>query len=147
MQLSKNLTLHQATVSQTATRKKIDNTPNEKEIEELKKTAEELYEPIKKKFPDVVLTSMFRSEKLNKEIKGSKTSQHRLGQAIDVDRPTNEKNKEMFLWIKDNLSFGQLIWEFGNENGPDWVHVGRGTKKQLLVAYSDEKKNTKYKNY
>lgn len=147
MQLSPNLTLHQATYSQSASRNKLDNTPNKAEIEELKKTALELFEPIKAQFPDVVLTSMFRSEKVNVSIGGSKTSQHRLGQAIDIDRPSLEKNKEMFLWIKDNLVFGQLIWEFGNPEGPDWVHVGRGTKKQILVAYRGKDGTTKYKKY
>jgi zinc D-Ala-D-Ala carboxypeptidase len=146
MQISDHLTLEQATRSQTASRLGINNTPSPLEIEEIKKTALELFDPIKNKFGDLMLTSLYRCDKLNKAIGGSKTSQHRLGQAIDIDRPTLEKNKELFEWIKDNLVFGQLIWEFGNHSGPDWVHVGRGTKKQLLIAYSIKGK-TAYKPY
>jgi len=144
--ISKYLTLEQAIRSQTASRLKIDNTPTDAEVLVITNTAKTLFDPIKDQFPDTQLTSLFRSEALNKAIGGSKTSQHRLGKAIDVDRPTNADNKALFEWIKDNLTFGQLIWEFGDDSGPDWVHVGMGTKKQLLIAYS-ENKQTKYKTY
>lgn len=146
MQISKHLTLEQAIKSQTASRLKIDNTPSELEIGVIKDTALTLFDPVKDKFNDVVLTSLFRCEKLNKAIGGSTTSQHRHGKAIDIDRPTNALNKELFMWIKDNLTYGQLIWEFGNDTGPDWVHVGVGTKKQILVAFSYQGK-TAYKPY
>lgn len=144
MQISRHLTLEQATRSQTASRLKIKNDANPKEIEQITITAKTLFDPCKDQFPDLQLTSLFRNAALNTAIKGSKTSQHCLGQACDIDRPTNALNKELFEWCRANLTVGQLIWEFGTKEGPDWVHIGLGAKKQILRAYAGKDGSTKY---
>ena len=82
---------------------------------------------------------MFRSENLNTAIGGSSRSQHCEGRAIDLDDTFGHKtNAEMFSYIKDNLSFDQMIWEFGNSTNPDWVHVSyvsqEENRKRILIA-------------
>jgi hypothetical protein len=90
---------------------------------------------------------------LNKCIGGSATSQHCQGEAIDIDMdgtPNGVTNKMVFNYIKDNLEFDQLIYEFGNDTNPDWVHVSYEStgkqRKQVLRAYKEAGK-TKYKPY
>jgi len=84
---------------------------------------------------------------LNKKVGGSKTSQHCLGEAADI--VCQNKNSEMFYFIKNNLEFDQLIWEFGDEQEPDWVHVsyrGNRMRGQVLVA-SKKNGKTVYEEY
>ena len=75
------------------------------------------------------VNSFYRCEKLNTALKGSKTSSHTKGQAIDIDSLGKKTNAEMYDWIKDNLDFDQLIWEFGNDN-PKWLHISYVSKKE-----------------
>jgi len=82
------------------------------------------------------VSSGYRSPELNKKIGGSKTSQHCLGQAADIS--CGERTAELYYYIKNNLIFDQIIWEFGNDDNPDWVHVSYSTtknRKQCLRAY------------
>jgi hypothetical protein len=102
-----------------------------------------VFEPIRNYFKSpIYISSGYRSEALNKALKGaSKTSQHCLGQAMDLDMDGsgNISNSQVFNYIKDNLDFDQLIWEFGDNYNPDWVHVSyvsaEKNRKQILVAY------------
>ena len=90
-----------------------------------------------------------RVEKLNQAIGGSSRSQHCQGRAIDLDDTYGYMtNAQMYNYIKKNLDFDQLIWEFGTEENPDWVHVsyvdGDSNRKRCLQAYKNEGK-TAYK--
>ena len=138
MNLSKNLTLKEVTKSEIAIRKGIKNEPNNKQLENLKVLATEIFQKIRDHFGvPIKVTSGFRSEALNKAVKGSKTSDHMKGCAIDMDGTPDITNAEVFNFIKDNLIFRQLIWEFGDNDNPDWVHVSyvKGdNKKQILRA-------------
>jgi len=153
MKISKNLSLNEVIKSNTAIKNGIDNSPTEEHLENLKITAEKLFQPIRDHFDKpVYVSSMYRSERLNRALKyASKTSLHMTGQAIDIDMDhTSISNKEVFDYVKDNLDFDTLIWEFG-EDTPKWVHVayreGRN-RKQILEAYKDDITGlTKYKQY
>jgi hypothetical protein len=140
MNLSKNLTLKEVTKSEIAIRKGIKNEPNNKQLENLKVLATEIFQKIRDHFGvPIKVTSGFRSEALNKAVKGSKTSDHMTGCAIDIDMDgtPDVTNTQIFNFIKDNLTFRQLIWEFGDNDNPDWVHVSyvKGdNKKQILRA-------------
>jgi D-alanyl-D-alanine dipeptidase len=125
MRISKHISYKEATASQTAVRKGIDNTPNEYQLQNMKLVAEKIFEPLREHFKrPIAINSFFRSQKLNKAIGGATGSQHTQGRAIDIDDTLGGvTNKQMFNWIKDNLDFDQLIWEFGNDSNPDWVHV------------------------
>lgn len=134
--ISEHITYTEATVSNKAKQLGISNTPNEKELRAMKLLAEKMFEPLRKWYgKSIQITSFFRSAKINKAIGGSTTSQHSFGQAIDID--TVSDNKKLFDYIKDNLPFDQLIWEYGNDNAPDWVHVSYSeihNRKQVLRA-------------
>jgi zinc D-Ala-D-Ala carboxypeptidase len=151
MNISEHITYAEAIHSNTAKRKSIDNTPNPNHVENMKVTAEKIFEPLRKFVGGPVkITSMFRSAALNEALGGSSsTSQHMKGQAMDLDDVYGYKsNAEMYHWIKENLSFDQLIWEFGTDMNPNWIHVSyvseEDNRKRCLKAYKDEGK-TKYK--
>jgi hypothetical protein len=140
MQLSENLSLAEVIRSETAKRKGVSNMPTPEHIENFKKLAENIFQPIRKHFGKPIhISSGYRSDALNKAIGGSKTSQHCKGEAIDIDMDgTSITNAQIFNYIKDNLNFDQLIWEFGTASNPDWVHVSYNStgkqRKQILKA-------------
>jgi hypothetical protein len=140
MQLSKNLSLAEVIRSETAKRKGISNMPTEAHIENFKLLAEKVFQPIREHFGvPIHISSGYRSKALNEAIKGSSSSQHCSGEAIDIDMDgTSITNAEIFNYIKDNLEFDQLIWEFGTDTNPDWVHVSYEStgkqRKQILKA-------------
>ena len=120
MKLSAHFTLAEMVVSQTASRKGIDNTPGPNEIAALKQLCEKVLEPVRVHFDrPVIVTSGFRSITLNKKIGGSATSQHCEGKAADFTVP-GVSNYELCKWMERNLDYDQLIYEYG-ESG--WVHV------------------------
>jgi zinc D-Ala-D-Ala carboxypeptidase len=151
MKISDHITYAEAIHSQTAKRKGIDNTPNPNQIEAMKLLAEKVFEPLRKWVGGPIkVNSFFRSPDLNTAIGGSKTSQHCKGQAIDIDDVYGYKtNSEMYHWIKENLSFDQMIWEFGTDTQPNWVHVSyvseENNRNRCLKAYKDDMGRTKYK--
>ena len=152
MKLSKNLSLKEMTKSWTALRKGIDNTPTPEHIDNMKVLAEKIFQPIRDYFRvPIHISSGYRSKALNDAIGGSKTSQHSKGQAIDVDRDGHSQpdNSDLFIFVKDNLDFDQMIWEFGTDMNPNWVHISyvseEDNRNRCLKAYKDEYNKTKYK--
>ena len=141
MNLSKNLTLAEVTISESAKRNGIYNNPTEAHKEALKLIAIKIFQPLREHFNvPIFISSGYRSEALNKLIGGSKTSQHSKGEALDIDmdgRADGVSNKDIFNYIKECLPFDQLIWEFGTEENPDWVHVSYSATRQrneVLIA-------------
>lgn len=152
MNISEHISYAEATNSYTAKKEGINNTPNQEELKAMKFLAENIFEPLRKYFGvPIHIPSFFRSSELNIKIGGAKNSQHTKGEAVDfdADRYGQITNKQIFNYIKDNLEFDQLIYEFGNDTNPDWVHVSckdSDNRKQILRAI---KKNgmIKYINY
>jgi zinc D-Ala-D-Ala carboxypeptidase len=149
MMLSKNFSLDEMTRSTTASKKRIENVPNAYQIENLVELCENVLQPLREAIGPIYISSGFRSQKLNVAIGGSTTSQHCAlkGAAADIDM--GDKNKEIFNFIKDELIFDQLIWEFGDEQNPSWVHVSYHyghNRKQILKAVKINGK-TKYINF
>ncbi len=125
-------TLEELTRSDTAIAKKLDNTPDEQAIKNLNTLVDNVLDPLRKLYgKPIIVTSGYRSPEVNKAVKGSKTSQHVLGEAADITVRSKKENKKLFNLIKDNLPFDQLI----NEHNYSWVHVsyrdGR-LRKQIL---------------
>lgn len=152
MKLSRNLSLKEATKSNTATRLGIKNEPEQWEINNLRAVAENIFQPIRDHFGiPIGVSSGYRCKELNKAIGGSKYSQHMIGEALDIDADIYGKvtNAEIFNYIKDNLEWDQMIWEFGDDEEPNWVHVSYKetgqNRKQLRRAYRDSK-GVYYKN-
>jgi zinc D-Ala-D-Ala carboxypeptidase len=125
LRISKHISYKEATQSQTATRKGISNDPDAYQLQNMQLLAEKVFEPIREHFGvPIAINSFFRSQKLNKAIGGASGSQHTQGRAIDIDDTLGGvSNKQMFEYIKNHLDFDQLIWEFGDNNNPAWVHV------------------------
>jgi len=144
MNLSAHVTLAEFENSSTATTHGINNKMNESQIASAKLLCENVFEPLRIYLnTPIQISSAYRSVQLNKMIKGSLSSQHCKGEAMDL-----QIGAKGFNFIKDKLDFDQLIWEFGNEENPSWVHVSYSSKnrKQVLKA---TKKNGKtiYSNY
>ena len=151
MKLSKNLSLAEVTKSNTARRLGIDNTPDEWEVENLKAIAEEVFQPLRDTFKTpIYVSSGYRSKELNVAIGGSTRSQHIQGRALDLDADVfgGCTNGEIFRWVLNNLTFDQLIWEFGDSDNPDWVHVSYVrdglNRGRCLKACRDEEGKTYY---
>ena len=126
MKLSNNLSVKEVTKSNTAKRYGISNEPTIEHLENLKAIALNIFQPTRNHFKKpIFVSSGYRSEDLNEKIGGSKTSQHSKGQALDLDAHTfgGLTNKELFDFISEHLEFDQIIWEFGTDEEPDWVHV------------------------
>jgi hypothetical protein len=125
MRISDHITYKEATRSNTATRRGIDNTPGDYEISNMIGVAKNIFEPLREWVGGPIkINSFYRCVDLNSAIGGSSRSQHCEGRAIDIDDVFGHKtNAEMFHYIKDNLNFDKLIWEFGDDKNPDWVHV------------------------
>lgn len=135
--ISKYITYLEATTSQTATRKGIVNTPGEKELINMQLVGIRVFDVVREYFDTPLrVSSFYRSLLLNNSVGGAKTSQHVKGQAIDIQATGDISNKMIFEYIKDNLDFDQLIWEFGTDKNPAWVHVSYVSKdknrKQIL---------------
>ena len=123
--ISKHISYKEATRSLTAIRLGLKNKPNEYELSNMIGVAENIFEPLREWVNDPIkVNSFFRSIELNKAIGGSARSQHCQGRAIDIDDTYGHAtNAEMFNWVKENLNFDQMIWEFGDDKNPDWVHI------------------------
>lgn len=136
MRLSKHFTLDEFIKSATATRLGIDNTPDEKALNCIQALVDNVLEPLRVHYGrPIIITSGYRCPKLNKAVGGSSTSQHAIGQAVDIRSVSDsrEDNKELFDMIREmKLPFDQLINEFGY----DWVHVSFGprNRRQVLKA-------------
>ena len=149
--ISEHITKKEAIFSATALRKGIENEPGEYELQNMELIAEKVFEPLRKAVNGPIkINSFFRSEELNKAIGGSSKSQHCQGRAMDLDDTYGYmSNKDMYHYIKENLDFDQMIWEFGTKDNPSWVHVSYidadSNRKRCLEAYKDENNKTKYK--
>jgi hypothetical protein len=155
--ISKHISFIEATKSKTALKYGISNNPSEEIIKVMKLTAKKVFEPLREEMlVPIAVTSFYRSPQLNTKLGGSKTSSHVKGEAIDIDADVFGliTNKDIFDYIKDNLEFDQLIWEFGDDNEPAWIHVSYregNNRNQILKAYKQKdllgRKRTKYKYY
>lgn len=109
----------------------IENKPNSEQISNGKRLFKNILKPISNQYSNLIVTSAFRNEKINRLVGGSLNSQHMTGEALDFHVP-GISHKEVARWIIGNLKFDQLILE------PTWIHI----------SYSDKNKNEvlTYKN-
>jgi hypothetical protein len=149
MQLTEHFKLEEMTVSPTAKKLGLSNTPTPEHIANMKYCCEKILEPVRAKFGPVKINSSYRSPAVNAAVGGSKTSQHVNGQAIDFEVPGVD-NKKVADWVADNLEFDQVILEFysASDKNSGWVHVsikkGGGNRRQRLIATKSKDGGTKY---
>ena len=138
--VSKYVSYFELTHSNQAKALRISNIPNAEQLGNLKLVCTNIFDKVREHFGKPIgISSGFRSHELNTRIGGSKSSQHMEGKALDIDADIHGgiNNKEIFDYIKNNCTFDQLIWEFGSENAPSWVHVSfnkDGNRGQILRA-------------
>ena len=151
MKLSKNLALSEVIKSRTADALGIDNTPDEWVTENLRQVAINIFQPLRDAFKcPIYVSSGYRCPELNRAIGGAKRSQHMEGRALDLDADVFGEctNAQIFNWIKENLEFDQIVWEFGDDSNPNWVHVSYvhdgNNRKRCLKACRDDKGKTYY---
>ena len=148
--ISKHISYKEGVYSNTATRRGIDNTPTGDQLYFMEIVAEEVFEPLREWVGGPIkINSFYRSPELNTAIGGSSKSQHCKGQAMDIDDTFGKAtNAEMYNFIKEHLDFDQMIWEFGDDDNPNWVHVSyvspEKNRNRCLKAYKENGK-TKYK--
>ena len=126
----KYFTLTELTKSATAMRKKIDNTPTEAVKKNLTALVDKVLDPLREAWGQpIVVSSGYRSPKLNRAVGGVASSQHLLGQAADIhtvsDKPS--ENKKLYDLIKKlKLPVDQCI----NEYGYNWIHISYGPRNR-----------------
>ena len=134
MNLSKHVTLDEFERSDAAIRYGIPNKMNEFETQRAKLLCEKAFEPIREYVGHPIkINSGFRSVAVNKRIGGASSSQHCLGEAVDLDLT----DRTLFEWILDNIEYDQAIYEGGNDVAADWFHIsyreGRNRKQALRM--------------
>ena len=142
--ISEHISYKEGVYSTTAMRREIDNTPNNEQLDNMELVAEKVFEPLREWVGGPIkINSFFRGLKLNTAIGGARKSQHMKGQAMDIDDTFGiVANSEMYHWIKENLDFDQLIWEFGDDDNPNWIHVSYvsedSNRRRCLKAYKEQ---------
>ena len=155
--ISEHISYKEATSSQTAIRHGLNNDPNPDQLESMKRLAHSLFEPLRTyismkrgKDTPIHINSFFRGPEVNAQIKGSSTSQHCKGEAIDIETNFSDfTNRDLFYTIIKRASFDQLICEFISDGEPAWIHVSHkriGNRNQVLIATKQDDK-TKYLPY
>ena len=149
--ISEHITYKEGVYSTTALRLGLNNDPTKAHLTNMELLAEKVFEPLRIHVNGPIkINSFYRGPELNKAIGGSSKSQHCEGRAMDIDDDFGYmSNADMFEYIKNNLSFDQMIWEFGNSDNPNWVHVSyvneEANRNRCLLAYKDENNKTAYK--
>ena len=137
MNLSKHFTLEEMEKSSTGIRLGIKNKAGSGEIKNLGDLCYEVLEPVRVKFDKpVTITSGYRSPELSVAIGSKSTSQHCLGEAVDME-VLSVSNLEVALWIQNHCDFDQLILEYyTGEPNSGWIHVSYkdgSNRKQVLT--------------
>ncbi|MCG8476374.1 MAG: D-Ala-D-Ala carboxypeptidase family metallohydrolase, partial [Cytophagales bacterium] len=149
--LSPHFSYHEGTHSDTAVRQGIPNEPDEMQLSNMVALCKNVLEPLRLHFGKPIrVNSMFRSQKLNELIGGSSVSQHCKGEAVDIVGTGGLSNKMIFDYIVENLEFDQIIWEFGTDENPNWVHVSykrEGQNRGKLTRALRENGHTVYRAY
>lgn len=151
-QISLNVTYAEAVKSSSAVRLGIENVPDAKVLKNMQRVAGQIFERVRYEVcgdKPLAVTSFFRSPEVNRAVGGTVSSQHCLGEAMDVDADVygNGTNRAIFDFIRDRLAFDQLIWEFGDDTHPDWVHVSlcaHGNRHQVLRSFRGKDGKTVY---
>ena len=141
MKLSKDFILQEFVATKTG----LNNQLTSEAIANIEFLVKNLLQPLRNAFGKPIrITSGYRSTEVNKAVGGSKTSQHTKGEAVDI---VSNDNKQLFELIKNDFDFDQLIWEYGTDEQPAWVHVSlkkTGNRKQAMRAITNKLGKTLY---
>ena len=149
MKLSENFSLAEFTKSATAIRHGIDNIPGPRAIGKLQGLVDNVLQPLRDWHgKSIRVESGYRCPALNAAVRGASTSQHMDGEAGDIETKGDADNGKLFNYIRENLPFDQLIWEYGDDENPAWIHVSHRTdgenRGQVLRAFYKPGGGVKY---
>jgi hypothetical protein len=142
--MGQRLTANFTLAELTKTRFSLDNTPSPKVVENLQLLCEKVLQPLRDAVGPVNVTSGYRSKAVNEAVNGARNSDHLWGYAADLQSPDGNHRK-LYDWLKANAMFTQLIYEFGNDTQPQWVHVSynpKDLKREILRARNVGKRVT-----
>ena len=147
--ISDHINFKEATNSQTAIQLGLSNKPKKEHLDSMELLAEKVFEPLRKWVGGPIkVNSFYRSEEVNSRIGGaSKYSDHLKGRAIDITTMGKKTNKEMFLYIIENLDFDQIISEYPIKGEPQWIHVSYNSKKNNRKQALEISRKGKYYTY
>ncbi len=142
--MGERLTANFTLAELTKTRFDLDNTPSPQVVENLRTLCEKVLQPLRDAVGPVNVTSGYRSKLVNQAVNGARNSDHLWGYAADLQSPDGDHRK-IYDWLKANAMFSQLIYEFGNDTQPQWVHVSynpNDLKREILRARNVGKRVT-----
>jgi len=132
VKLTEHFSLEELTFSEIAERNGWDNTPNDHELENLKRLAEFL-EEVKQTLggKPIIVSSGFRSKQTNDGVGSRDSSQHRVGAAVDFRVPELTPDQVVRTIIASSLAYDQVIREFASPTGGGWTHISIPNTPQL----------------
>jgi hypothetical protein len=142
--MGQRLTANFTVAELTRTRFDLDNTPSPQVLQNLQLLCEKVLQPLRDAVGPVNVTSGYRSKVVNEAVNGARNSDHLWGYAADLQSPDGNHRK-LYDWLKANAMFSQLIYEFGNDTQPQWVHVSynpKDLKREILRARNVGKRVT-----
>lgn len=134
----KYFTIKELCASDTARRKGIENEPTPEIVRNLTALVDNILDPLREAWgKPIIVNSGYRCDALNKAVGGVPSSQHKYGQAVDLDVGSRAGNMKLFNLIEElDLPFDQLCFEKGNTAvGPDWVHVSYSPRNRREIKY------------
>lgn len=148
LRISDHISYQEATESETAERLEINNEPSEEILEVMKVTARKLFEPVRRFWKTAIwISSFYRCPEVNEALGGAKDSQHCSGEAFDMDAHVYGviSNRQIFEYLRDNVTFDQLIWEQGTEEEPEWIHVSYRANANRMQVFRSVRNGKKVK--
>lgn len=149
--ISEHISYREGIKSPTAHRLGIDNTPTDVQLKAMKLVAEKCFEPLREHFnAPIKVESFFRCLQLNRALGSTDGSQHIKGEAIDIDDDYGGlTNADMFVWLVNNVEYDQIIWEFGSDQNPGWIHISyrEGRNRGRLTVADRKGGRTRYSHF
>lgn len=131
MILSPHFAMEEFTTSQEAVRAGLKNTPNEAQIDALRRLCVNVLEPLRARLKKpIVVSSGYRSISVNRIVGGSDRSQHTRGEAADIIVPGVPVADVIAIIRKLKLPVDQCIDEFSR-----WVHVSHAASGKQRGEY------------
>ena len=126
----------------TKTSTGLPNTPSAQERKNLEALIDHVLDPARAEFgAPITVSSGYRSPAVNAKVGGAKNSQHCTGEAADLQC---SDNKRLFEILKKQGKFDQLIWEYGDDKQPAWVHVSYVPQRKQILKAVKTNNTTKY---